>query len=154
MWKKIWVPLVMGMAVMSAAADKGAADTPHPVKYIVVSKINGELMQRLRDQIPPAAFDLVRESAKTNYIPTVKEVTDLGVPPDAAELLLQHVSHITNLRVKGIVTHGGPTADFDRAINLFVAASEEEARTFHDGDAWVKSGLLSIEVIYPWRQAF
>ena len=124
------------------------------MQYIIVSKFDPELTKQLGDQVPPAVFDLIHESAKTNYIPDVAEFVERGMQADAAEVLLQHVSHITKLRKQGIVVRGGPTTDLGFAINLFNAESEAQARDYHDADIWVRDGILAIHEVFEWRQAF
>ena len=124
------------------------------MQYVIVSKFDPDLTKKLSDQVPAAVFELIHESAKTNFVPDMSTFIDLGMRSDAAELLLQHVSHITDLRKRGLVSRGGPTTDLKFAINLFNANSEEEARAYHDADVWVRDGILTVHEVFEWRQAF
>ncbi|MGK2941941.1 MAG: YciI family protein [Immundisolibacter sp.] len=109
---------------------------------------------KLRDEMPAQAFQFINEKVKEKKVPALRELTDMGVLPGLAQILTDHVQHLTSLTANGKLISGGPCDGFEDAINIFEAKSDAEARALHDADPIVKAGFMSIQQVFCWRQVF
>lgn len=124
------------------------------MRYVIISRMDPEKSLKLRDEMPAQAFQFINEKVKEKKVPALRELTDMGVLPGLAQILTDHVQHLTSLTANGKLISGGPCDGFEDAINIFEAKSDAEARALHDADPIVKAGFMSIQQVFCWRQVF
>jgi len=111
------------------------------MQYVIISKFDPD----------KTAID---KATKDGKVLDLAELTDMGVTSDLAQVLVDHLSHLTQLRASGGLVSGGPCEGFKNAINVFEADSEQQARQLHDSDPLAKHGFFAIDQVYGWNQVF
>lgn len=75
--------------------------------------------------------------------------------PEQGEALVGHIGHLAELYEQGALLMAGPFDDDSGAgISIVVASSLEEARSYEESDPAVTNGMLSIDGVHPWWDAF
>lgn len=122
--------------------------------YVVISRFDEAAVARLRGELPPTAFAYIDDAIHHQRLPSQADIEAQGVPPGLAGVLAAHLAHLTELRGSGKLVSGGPCSGFAHAINIFEAASPEQARALHDADPLAQHGYFAVETIYPWQRVF
>lgn len=124
------------------------------MKYLIVSRFDDAAVARLRAELPAAAFAYIDAAIHDQRVPTRADIEAQGVPEGLAQVLADHLVHLDALRRSGRLLAGGPCEGFAHAINIFEAASEDEARALHDADPLARHGYFRVGEVYAWRQVF
>ncbi len=75
--------------------------------------------------------------------------TAISGPVKDLSIFEPHFAYMTTLEQDGKLLLGGPMADFQGAIGLLQAESEEEAQLMIDADPAVSEGLVTA-ILYKW----
>ena len=124
------------------------------MQYVIISRFDPDKTARLQNDLPPGAFAAIDQATKDGKVLDLNELTDLGVGSDLAKVLVDHLSHLTQLRASGGLISGGPCEGFKNAINVFEAESEQQARELHDADPLARYGFFAVDQVYGWNQVF
>lgn len=124
------------------------------MQYVVISKFDAEKTAILQRDLPGAAFESIDQASKEGKVLNLAVLTDMGVAGELAQVLVDHLSHLTELRARGALVSGGPCEGFRNAINIFEAETETQARELHDADPLARYGFFAIEQVYGWNQVF
>ncbi|HLF25221.1 MAG TPA: YciI family protein [Anaerolineae bacterium] len=88
--------------------------------------------------------------------PTRIEMVTHGPTPEETRIVSQHSAYLDQLAERGVLQVFGRTQNADEdvfGIVIFVADSEEAARTIMENDPAVKYGVMSAR-LYPYRIAY
>lgn len=124
------------------------------MQYVIISRFDADKTATLQRDLPAGAFQAIDLATKDNKVLSLSELTDLGVGSELAQVLVDHLSHLTRLRASGGLVSGGPCEGFQHAINVFQADSEQQARALHDADPLAIHGFFAIDQVYGWNQVF
>ena len=124
------------------------------MQYVIVSKFDPDKTATLQRDLPVEAFSAIDQATKDGKVLALGELTSLGVGGELAQVLVDHLSHLTELRASGGLISGGPCEGFRHAINIFEAETEQQACELHDADPLAKYGFFSIDQVYGWKQVF
>ncbi|MBL4622683.1 MAG: hypothetical protein JKY89_09825 [Immundisolibacteraceae bacterium] len=124
------------------------------MQYVIVSRFDPEKTATLQRDLPAEAFSAIDQATKDGIILDLSELTSLGVSDELARVLVDHLSHLTDLRTSGGLVSGGPCEGFKHAINIFEAETEQQACELHDADPLAKHGFFVIDQVYGWNQVF
>ena len=124
------------------------------MQYVIISKFDPDKTATLQRDLPAGAFAAIDEATKDGKVLDLAELTGLGIETELAQVLVDHLSHLTRLRASGGLISGGPCEGFKNAINVFEADSEQQARELHDADPLAKYGFFAVDQVYGWNQVF
>ena len=124
------------------------------MQYVIVSKFDPDKTATLQRDLPAEAFSAIDQATKDGKVLELNELTGLGVNGELAQVLVDHLSHLTELRASGGLISGGPCEGFRHAINIFEAETEQQACELHDADPLAKYGFFTIDQVYGWKQVF
>ena len=124
------------------------------MQYVIVSKFDPDKTATLQRDLPAEAFSAIEQATKDGKVLELNELTGLGVNGELAQVLVDHLSHLTELRASGGLISGGPCEGFRHAINIFEAETEQQACELHDADPLAKYGFFTIDQVYGWKQVF
>jgi uncharacterized protein YciI len=124
------------------------------MQYVIISRFDAGKTATLQRDLPAQAFAAIDQASKQGQVLELAQLTAMGVASDLAQVLVDHLRHLTRLRASGELVSGGPCEGFEHAINVFAAQSEQHARQLHDADPLAKQGYFAIEQVYPWNQVF
>lgn len=124
------------------------------MQYVIISRFDAEKTATLQRDLPATAFEAIDQATKSGKVLELSELTAMGVAEELAQVLVDHLHHLTRLRANGELVSGGPCAGFQHAINIFEADSEAQARQLHDADPLARFGFFAIDQVYGWNQVF
>ena len=124
------------------------------MQYVIVSKFDPEKSETLQRDLPSEAFSAIDQATKDGRVLARAELTSLGVAGELAQVLVDHLAHLNELRANGSLISGGPCEGFRYAINIFEAETEQQACDLHDADPLAKYGFFAIDQVYGWKQVF
>ena len=124
------------------------------MQYVIISRFDPDKTATLQQDLPAEAFVAIDQATQDGKVLDLAELTGMGVSSELAQVLVDHLSHLTRLRDSGGLVSGGPCEGFKHAINVFEADSEQQARDLHDADPLAKYGFFEIDQVYGWKQVF
>ncbi|MEL0081986.1 MAG: YciI family protein [Gammaproteobacteria bacterium] len=124
------------------------------MQYVIISKFDADKTATLQRDLPADAFAAIDRATQEGKVLNLGELTGLGVSAELAQVLVDHLGHLTRLRASGGLISGGPCEGFRHAINVFEAESEQQAIELHDADPLAQYGFFSVDQVYGWNQVF